>query len=139
MRTPPFQLADLQPWIELRFSRAAGPGGQNVNKVSTRVELLFDFGACSAIPDALRGEIARRFASRLSRDGRLRVVGRALRTQAGNRRAAEQRLIELLQAASRRPQPRRATQPTAGARERRLQGKRRRGAVKRWRGGALGE
>ncbi len=118
------------PWIEHRFDRSSGAGGQNVNKLNTRATLYFDFQSCAAMGDAVKARIAARYASRLARDGRLRIVAQAARTQLDNRRAAEQRLLELLEAVSRTPRPRRATTPTRGSRERRLSEKRRQGATK---------
>ena len=126
-------IEDLLPWIEVRFSRSPGPGGQNVNKVSTRVTLLFNFVECPLLTDAQKRRVGERLATRISRDGRLRVVSRGQRTQRRNRSAAETRLLELLSEAMRRRKPRQATRPTAGARRRRLDEKRQRGELKRQR------
>jgi len=128
-------IACLHPWIEVRFARSSGPGGQNVNKLSTRVTLLFDFEACEELTDTQRARIRRRLATRMSRDGRLRVVSQKTRTQAGNRAAAAQRLLELLREALKVHKPRRPTHPTAASRQRRLQAKRRRAELKRLRQG----
>ena len=124
-------IADLRRWIEARFDAASGPGGQNVNKVSTRATLLFDFQDCPLFSDAERDRIARRCASRLAADGRLRVVAQQQRTQVGNRALAESRLVELLVEALRRPKTRRPTRPTAGSKRRRLAEKKRRGEIKK--------
>jgi ribosome-associated protein len=126
-------IEELRPWIEWSFARSGGPGGQHVNKVNTRVTLLFEFEACDLLTDGQKDHVRRRLATRLSRDGRLRVVSQRARTQAGNRGLAEQRLIELLRAALAVPKTRRPTRPTRAARERRLEQKRRRGETKRLR------
>ncbi len=121
----------LSPWIEARFSRSPGPGGQNVNKVNTRVTLLFDFVACSELNDAQKTRILDRLSTRVSSDGRLRVVSHRERTQVRNRRAAEGRLLELIAEATHEAKTRRPTRPTAGSRERRLAGKRKRSEIVR--------
>ena len=133
MPVPKCDIASLSPWIEARFSRSPGPGGQNVNKVSTRVTLLFDFASCPELNDAQKARIRRRLRTRLSRDGRLRVVSHRERTQAGNRAAAETRLLELLTEATRTTRPRRPTRPTDASQRRRLDAKRRRRDTKRQR------
>ena len=129
-----FEIVDLAAWIEVRFDCASGPGGQNVNKVSTRATLLFDFGHCSLLSDPERARITRRCATRLARDGRLRVTAQQARTQATNRALAETRLLTLLEAALHVPKTRHPTRPTLGARRRRLAAKKRRGELKRQRG-----
>ncbi|MGD8453075.1 MAG: alternative ribosome rescue aminoacyl-tRNA hydrolase ArfB [Phycisphaerae bacterium] len=128
----------LAAWIEWRYDRAEGPGGQNVNKVAARATLLFDFEACALLSAHERSRIRAKLGGRISRDGRLRIVAQQWRTQVANRRAAGERLAELIADALRPRVPRRPTRPTAGSRERRLRAKRQRGAVKqmRRRGGA---
>ena len=116
--------------VDERFVRASGPGGQNVNKVSSAVELRFNIPASSLPPDVKERLIALA-GKRVTGDGDLIIDSREHRTQAQNREAARARLIALLQHAARRPKKRRATKPTVAAREQRLQTKRQRSDVKR--------
>src|SRR6478672_10302832 len=115
--------------LDERFVRASGPGGQNVNKVSSAVELRFDVGA-STLPSAMKQRLAKLAGSRLTGDGILLIDSREHRTQAKNREAARERLIALLQQAAIAPRRRRPTRPGAGAKERRLESKKRRGEIK---------
>ncbi|MEQ7848869.1 alternative ribosome rescue aminoacyl-tRNA hydrolase ArfB [Nocardioides kribbensis] len=117
-----------------RFSRSSGPGGQGVNTADSRVELSYDVAA-SSLPAATRARVLEALAGRLV-DGVLTVAASEHRTQLANRRAARERLADLVrQAAAPPPPPRRATRPTRGSKERRLSAKKRRGDVKRGRGG----
>jgi ribosome-associated protein len=125
--------SQLDAWIEERFDTAGGPGGQNVNKVSTRATLLLDFQTCPLFDATQRARIAQHCATRLARDGRLRVVAAQQRSQSQNRLAALERMVELLNAALHVPKTRHATRPTAGGRRRRLQAKQLRSGVKKLR------
>lgn len=127
------QNADLTPWLEVRFDPARGPGGQHVNKVSTRATLCFDFRACPLLSEAQRARIAQSCAARLTRDGRLRVVAQQQRTQSANRALAETRLRELLAQALHVPAQRLPTRPSRSAQQRRVSAKKRRGETKRQR------
>jgi ribosome-associated protein len=116
-----------------RFSRSSGPGGQGVNTADTRVQLSFDVPGSQSLPDHLRARVLERLAGRLV-DGVLTVSASEHRTQLDNRRAARERLAEVLGAAvAPPPAKRRATRPTRGSKERRLSDKKRRGETKRGR------
>lgn len=119
--------------LRWRFSRAGGPGGQSVNTTDSRVELCYDLAASAALPPPLKARALQRLAGRLV-DGVITVTASERRSQLQNRRAAEDRLVALLlEAIAPPPRPRRPTRPSRGAVARRLEAKRRRGAVKRLR------
>lgn len=118
-----------------RFSRSSGPGGQGVNTADTRVELSFDLGTSGSTPAYVQERVLDRLASRLN-DGVLTVVASEHRTQLANRKAARDRMAELLRtAAAPPPPPRRPTRPSKRAKERRLTDKKRRGETKKGRQG----
>ncbi len=128
-------LEALADWIEFRFDRGGGPGGQNVNKVSTRVWLRLAFERCPAFSEAQRARIRSSLARRIDAQGQLTIVAQTERSQSGNRAAALERLLPLLQTALHVPKTRRPTAPSAASDRRRLRAKKERSDVKRFRSG----
>jgi ribosome-associated protein len=116
--------------LEERFIRASGPGGQNVNKLSSAVQLRFDVRHSPNLSADVRARLERLAGSRLTRAGVLVITAQRHRTQERNRQDARERLIELIRRAAVAPIPRRPTRPTAGSREQRLESKKRRSRIK---------
>jgi ribosome-associated protein len=112
------------------FIRASGPGGQNVNKLASAVQLRFDVRHSPSLPDDVRARLERLAGKRLTRDGVLVITAQRHRTQERNRQDARDRLVELIRRAAVAPVPRRPTKPTRGSRERRLEAKKRRSSIK---------
>ena len=129
--TPTISLDERE--IQEEFIRATGPGGQNVNKVATAVQLRFDVRHSPALPDEVRARLIRLSGRRMTDDGVLILVARRFRTQERNRQDAMERLVALIRKAIQKPKPRRRTRPTLASKERRLDSKRRRSETKRGR------
>ncbi|MBC7984958.1 MAG: aminoacyl-tRNA hydrolase [Candidatus Obscuribacterales bacterium] len=130
--TPTFSLPDES--ITLRFIRASGPGGQNVNKVASAVQMRFDPAQCPRLNANVLARLQRLAGRRLTDSGAILIAAQRFRTQESNKRDALDRLIDLVQQALVEPKVRRATKPTRASKERRLVSKEHRAGVKRQRG-----
>lgn len=129
--SPSIQLDEHE--LEFSFIRSSGPGGQNINKVSTAVQLQFNVRASPSLPEEVKQRLVRLAGKRLSNEGVLTIEARQFRTQERNRQVAQARLIRLIQVAAVPPKPRRKTRPSRASILRRLEAKRRRGEIKRMR------
>jgi ribosome-associated protein len=129
--TPSIQIADDE--IEFAFIRSTGPGGQNVNKVSSAVQLRFNLQDSPTITQDVKQRLVRLAGRRLTSEGVLIIEARQYRSQERNRQAAVERLVRLIQQACEPPKPRHKTRPTRAAMLRRLESKRKRGEIKRMR------
>ena len=129
--TPSLQVDEGE--LQFDFIRASGPGGQNVNKVATAVQLRFDVRHSPSLPEEMRQRLAHLAGKRVTAEGVLVIEANRYRTQEQNREDAILRLVHLLRLAAHKPRPRRQTRPTRASQQRRLEQKKQRGAVKRLR------
>jgi ribosome-associated protein len=134
------RIAISEDELSEEFIRSSGPGGQNVNKLETAVQLRFNARLSPNLPDAVRARLEKLAGHRLTQDGVVIITAQRHRTRERNREDALERLLELIrQAAVPPPPPRRPTRPTLGSKQRRLEGKARRADVKRGRGRPVGD
>lgn len=133
--TPTISIDDSE--FQETFFRASGPGGQNVNKVATAVEIRFDVRHSPSLPNTVRDRLIRLAGRRLTSDGVLIIEAQRFRTQDQNRQDARQRLIALIRQATVAPKRRRPTRPTLASKHRRIESKRKRGTIKKLRRGSI--
>jgi len=124
------QISIEESELEESFVRSSGPGGQNVNKLSTAVQLRFDVRQSPSLPNDVALRLMKLGGRRITKDGVLVIIAQSHRTQERNRADARERLFDMIRQAAVRPVPRRATKPTKASKQRRIEGKKRRSAIK---------